>query len=219
MKLFRILRSLVLPSLVLSFTACDPGGNEGSESSDQDEWSRVLYVDSFESTVVYRHSYGGCSYVRTYETIGDGEGCSEGALHVGLADSDGDLVAGGFALCGSTTITTDHDDACHGMDETTTQPLEDVGFIELSATDADAPMTMRWRWADGLVLEAEIEAASAFGDGEQVSVRFVDGDEASDGAQREVSVDAELVLVSVSEETGGCGVAPGRPSGATFRCG
>ena len=219
MKVFRILRSLVVPCLVLSITACDPGGAEGSESGDPDEWSRVLYIDSFASTVVYRHSYGGCSYVRTYEAIGDGEECNEGALHVGLADSDGDLVAGGFALCGTVTIATDHDEACHGADETTMQPLVDVGFIELSATDADAPMTMRWRWADGLVLEAEIESASELEDGEAVSLRFVDTREAADGAQREVSVDAEIVLVSAAEETGGCGVVPGRPNGETLRCG
>jgi hypothetical protein len=219
MKVFRVLRSLVVPCLVLPITACDPGGTEGSESGDPDEWSRVLVIDSFESTVVYRHSYGGCSYVRTYEAIGDGEGCSGGALHVGIRDSDGDLVAGGFALCGTMTITTDHDEVCHGADDTTMQPLADVGFIELSATDADAPMTMRWRWADGLVLEAEIESARELEDGELVSLRFVDTQAASDGADREVSVDAEIVLVSEPRETGGCGVAPGRPNGEMLRCG
>jgi hypothetical protein len=219
MKIFRILRALVLPCFVLSIAACDPGGSEGSESGDSDGWSRVLDIDSFSSTVVYRHSYGGCSYVRTYEAIDDGEACSTGTLHVADDDVDGDLVAGGFTLCGTMRITTDHDEACHGADETTMQPLADVGFIELSAADAEAPMTMRWRWADGLVLEAEIESARALEAGEETTFRFVDAEAASDGAQREVSVDAEIVMFAEPEEFVGCGAAPGMPGAQTLRCG
>lgn len=219
MRFFRLPRALVAPLLVLSITACDPGDTEGHESSDPDERSLHLYIDSFESTVVDRHSEGGCSYVRTYQAIGDGQGCSRGELDVGLADADGNLVAGGFALCGTMTITTDYDEACHDADETTTESVTEVGFIELSAMDADAPMTMRWRWADGVVLEAEIESARELEAGGEVALRFVDVAETSGGAQREVSVDAEILLVADPEETGGCGVAPGRPSGETLRCG
>ena len=219
MNIFRFLRALVLPCFVLSIAACDPGGTEGSESGDPDAWSRVLDIDSFESTVVYRHSYGGCSYVRTYEAVGDGGACGEGTLHVADDDVEGDRVAGGLTLCGTLKITTDHDEACHGADETTMQPLADVGFIELSAADADAPMTMRWRWADGLVLEAEVASASELEGGGVTSLRLVDAETAADGAQREVSVDAEIELFAEPEVSSGCGAAPGRPGNETLRCG
>lgn len=216
MKPSRPLRALFASCVVLSITACDLGGAERGESSDPDDWSLEVEADSFAFTVVERRSAGGCSYVRTHEAVG--RGCGEGALHVGPADAEGNLVEGGFALCGTMTITTDYDEACQDADETTTESLTEVAFLEFSAMDADAPTTMRWRWADGIVFEAEIESAHELEAGGEVGVRFVDAEQASDGTQREVSVDAEIVLLTW-EETGGCGAAPGRPGAETLRCG
>jgi len=214
MNLIRNVRSLVVPCLCLLTAACD------SAEPAPDSWSRVLRVESFEATIVERHSYGDCSYVTTYEAIGDGEGCSEGVLHVGLEDPEGELVQGGFELCGTMTIATDHDEACYGDDETTMRPLSDVASIVLEAADADAPMTMKWRWANDLVLESEIDPANALEDaGSSITVQFVDAQMVDEGATREVSVDAEIVLVSDPDAVGACGLSPGRPDGETLRCG
>jgi hypothetical protein len=216
MKLLRIARSLAVSCLCVSTAACDPG----EPAQDSDTWSRLLQVESFAATIVERHSYGGCSYVTTYEVIGDGEECSQGVLHVGLTAPDGELVQGGFDLCGTMTITTDHDEQCYGDDETTTRPLTEFASIQLEADDPEALMTMKWRWADDLVFEAEIDPASELElAGSTVTVHLVDAQTVAEGATREVSVDAEIVLVSDPDAVSYCGLARGRPEGETLRCG
>lgn len=69
------------------------------------------------------------------------------------------------------------------------------------------------------MLEAESASARELETRGEIGVRFVDVEQATDGAPREVSVDAEIVLVAEPPESGGCGVAPGRPSSETLRCG